>query len=183
LSVASGSGVLANSALAPAPPVLIIGGLGPAEIMISVGESDINKIKMGQEAEIKLDAVDGKIYKGVIKRFDENGNLFQGVVKFNTYLEIIDADDQIKPGMTADIDIITDKLTDVLSVQNTAVKPYQKGRAVRKLGAKGEIEFIPVKIGVRGKEFTQIIEGLSEGQEVIESLTNEKTSKKSLLGF
>ncbi len=183
LSVGSGSGVMANSALAPASPVLIIGGLGPTEIMISVGESDINKIRAGQEAEIKLDAVNGKVYKGVVKRFDENGNLVQGVVKFNTYLEITDADDKIKPGMTADIDIITNKLTDVLSVQNAAVKPYQKGRAVRKLGAKGEIEFIPVKIGVRGKEFTQVLEGLSEGQEVIESLTNEKTSKKSLLGF
>jgi RND family efflux transporter MFP subunit len=183
LSVASGSGVMANSALAPAPPVLVIGGLGPTEIMISVGESDINKIRTGQEAEIRLDAVDGKVYKGAVTRFDENGNLVQGVVKFNTYLEITDADDRIKSGMTADIDIITNKLTDVLSVPNTAVKPYQKGRAVRKLGAGGETEFIPVKIGVRGKEFTQIVEGLSEGQEVIESLTNEKTSKKSMLGF
>jgi Cu(I)/Ag(I) efflux system membrane fusion protein len=85
--------------------------------------------------------------------------------------------------MTADVDIITRKEPGVLSVPNAAVKPYQKGRAVRKLGKNGEIEYLPVKVGIRGKENTQIIEGLVEGQKIIVSLTNEKAPKKSPFGF
>ncbi len=182
LSVVSGNYVAVNTALAPTSAVLVIGGLGPMEIMVSVSESDINKIKVGQEVSVKLDAVDGKLYKGLVTRFDENGTITQGVVKFNMYIEVTDPDEKLKPGMTADVDIVTNTLSDVLSVPNTAIKPYQKGRAVRKLGESGVIEYIPVKIGIKGKEFTQITEGLVEGQEVIESLTNEKTSKTGLFG-
>jgi RND family efflux transporter MFP subunit len=183
LSVIRGSNVSINSQLAPVSPVLIIGGLGMTEIMIGVGETDINKIKTGQEAEIKLNAVSDKIYKGVVARFDENGTITQGVVKFNTYIQITDTDDRIKPGMTADVDIITNKLADVLSVPNTAVKPYQKGRAVRKLNSKGKLEYIPVKTGIRGKEFTQIVGGLEESQEIVVSLTNEKTTRNGIFGI
>ncbi len=183
LSVVKGSSVIVNNVLVPTSPVLIISGLGETEIVVSVGESNINKIKLGQEVEIKLDAVDDKVYKGVVKRFDGNGSITQGVVKFNVYIEITDHDDKLKPGMSADVDIVTNEMKDVLSVSNTAIKPYQKGRAVRKLGSNGKLEFIPVKTGVRGKEFTQIIEGLEEGQEIVASLTNEKTGKKSLFGF
>jgi HlyD family secretion protein len=183
LSVVVGRNVSVNNPLAPSTPVLAIGSIGTTEIMISVGESDINKIKDGQGATIKLDAVDDKVYTGVIRRFDENGTLVQGVVKYNVYIEITNPDGRIKPGMTADVDIVTNELSDVLSVPNTSVKPYQKGRAVRKLDNNGKLEYIPVKIGVRGKEFTQITEGLTEGQEIVVSLTNEKTERKSPFQF
>jgi HlyD family secretion protein len=183
LSVASGSAVLVNNVLAPTSPILVLGGLGPTEIVISVGENDINKIQVGQKADIKLDAVDDRVFQGVVKRFDTGGTITQGVVKFNVYLEVTDFDHRLKPGMTADVDIVTSELTDVLSVPNSAVKPYQKGRAVRRLDNNGKLEYIPIKIGLRGKEFTQIIEGLGPDQEIILSLTNEKTKKTSPLGF
>ncbi|MDD5415947.1 MAG: efflux RND transporter periplasmic adaptor subunit [Candidatus Daviesbacteria bacterium] len=183
LSVVKGSSVVVNNVLVPTVPVLVISGPGETEIVVSVGENDIDKIKTGQEVEIKLDAIDDRIYKGMVKRFDNNGTITQGVVKFNVYIILTDSDDRIKSGMTADVDIVTNKLTDVLAVPNSAIKPYQKGRAVRKLGSNGKLEFIPVKIGLRGKEFTQIIEGLTENQEIVVSLTNEKTGRKSLLGF
>lgn len=183
LSVASGSGVTVNSLLTPSSPVLLIEGPGEAEVAISVGESDVNKIHIGQDAEIFFEAIDNQTYRGKVSRVDTKGTITQSVVKYNVYLEILEADDQLKPGMTADVDIVTNTLTDVLSVPNTAVKPYQKGRAVRKPGKGGEVEYIPVTVGVRGKEFTQIIQGLEEGQEIIVSLTNEKTERKSMFGF
>jgi HlyD family secretion protein len=183
LAIASGSGVLANSPLTPTTPILVIGGLGPAEILISVGESDINKIQLGQKAEIKLDAVDNQTYQGVVRRFDANGSITGGVVKFNVYIEIVNPDHKIRPGMTADVDLTTQELKGVLSVPNAAVKPYQKGKAVRKLDASGSLVFIPVKIGVKGKEFTQISAGLVDGQEVVVSLTNEKAKKTNPLGI
>ncbi|MDD5147322.1 MAG: efflux RND transporter periplasmic adaptor subunit [Candidatus Daviesbacteria bacterium] len=183
LSAVSGSSVVVNNVLVPTMPVLVISGPGETEIAVSVGESDIDKIKTGQEVEIKLDAIDDRVYKGTLKRFDNNGTITQGVVKFNVYIILTDSDDRIKSGMTADVDIVTNKLTDVLAVPNSAVKPYQKGRAVRKLGGSGKLEFVPVKTGLRGKEFTQIIEGLTEGQKIVVSLTSEKTGRKNLLGF
>ncbi|MBU1031310.1 efflux RND transporter periplasmic adaptor subunit [Patescibacteria group bacterium] len=183
LSVASGSSITVNSLLTPSSPVLMIDGPGATEVMVSVGEGDINKIKINQAVDIEADAVSDKVYQGVVKRFDENGTVTESIVKFNVYIEVGSPDDKLKPGMTADVDIITNKLEGVLSVPNTAIKPYQKGRAVRKLGSNGELEFIPVKIGIRGEEFTQITEGLGEGQQIIVSLANEKVERKSPFGF
>ena len=183
LSVIKGSSVTIVNLLAASSPVLIIGGLGSSEITVPVGEGDITKIKIGQPVAIKLDAVKNKVYLGLIKRLDDQGSAIQGVVKFFVYIEITDPDGYLRSGMTADVDITTGELANVLSVPNTAVKPYQKGRAVRILGAKGQLEYLPVKTGIRGKEFTQIIEGLSEGQQILVSLTNEKTPRKSPLGF
>jgi RND family efflux transporter MFP subunit len=183
LAIATGSSVLANNPLVSSLPALIISGLGDTQVMITVGENDINKIQIGQTAQITLDAVDDRTYHGMLDRVDTNGTITQSVVKFNVYIRVTDPDDRLKPGMTADVDIITRKEPDILSVPNTAVKPYQKGRAVRKLGKNGEIEYLPVKIGIRGKEFTQIVEGLDEGQKIIVSLTNEKAPKKSPFGF
>jgi RND family efflux transporter MFP subunit len=183
LAVIKGSGVTAYTALAPPSPVVVITVAVPPEIVIAVGEGDINKISLGQPAVVKLDAVDDREYAGIVNRFDSQGTIIQGVVKFNVYLAITDPDGQPKPGMTVDVDITTRELSDVLSVPNAAVKPYQKGRAVRRLGSKGQIEYLPVKIGVRGKEFTQILEGLTEGQEIIVALSNEKTGKKGLFAM
>lgn len=184
LSVVVGSRVSINNVLVPTSPVLVISGLGDPEIVVAIGESEINKIKTGQEVDIKLDAVANKFYKGTVKRFDDNGSITAGVVKFNVYVAIADHDDRIKPGMTADVDIVTNRLTDALTVPNTAIKPYQKGRAVRILGKNNKLEFIPVETGIRGKEFTQITGGLNEGQEIVVSLASEKTTtRKGLFEF
>ncbi|MDD3003077.1 MAG: efflux RND transporter periplasmic adaptor subunit [Candidatus Shapirobacteria bacterium] len=180
LAVISGSMVMAKSLLSPSDPILFIKSGGLTEILITIGENDINKIDVGQKADVKFDAIENKTYKGVVERFDEKGTVVQGVSKYNLYISIIDADEKIKSGMTADADIITSELTNVLAVPNTAIKPYQKGRAVRVLDDKGNIQYLPVKIGVRGKEFTQIIEGLKEGQKIIVSLTSEQTPKASM---
>jgi HlyD family secretion protein len=183
LSVAAGTNVSVYSLLAPASPVLLIGNSGKTETVVSVGESDINKIEIGQSAAVKLDAVADRTYSAKVIRYDVRGTSVQGVVKFNVYFEITDPDDLIKPGMTADVDIVTRELTNVLSVPNTAIKPYQKGRAVRRIGNDNQLEFIPVKVGIKGKEFSQITDGLTVGQEIVVSLTNEKTQRKSLMGF
>lgn len=180
LSIAVGNTVSVNSPLAPSAPVLFIKSNSPTEILITVGENDINKIKVGQNSNIKLDAIENKVYKGVVQRFDERGTVVQGVPKYNLYILVLDPDENIKSGMTADVDIVTSELTNVLVVPNAAVKPYQKGRAVRILDKNGKIQYLPIKIGVRGKEYTQIIEGLNEGQEIIVSLADEQVKKTGL---
>jgi len=180
LAIIEGTMVTANSLLSPSAPVLFIKSSGLIEILITIGENDINKIEVGQKADIRLDAIENKIYKGIVERFDEKGTFTQGVSKYNLYISVIDADEKIKSGMTTDADIVTSELTDVLAVSNTAIKPYQKGRAVRILDDKGNIQYLPVKIGVKGKEFTQIIEGIEEGQRIIVSLTSEQTPKASM---
>lgn len=180
LAINTGSMVLANSVISPADPVLFIKIYSPTEIIITLGENDINKIKIGQKANIKFDAIENKNFEGNVQRFDEKGTIAQGVARYNVYISVSSFDENIKSGMTADVDIITNELTNVLVISNAAVKPYQKGRAIRILNKDNQIQYLPVKIGVKGKEFTQIIEGVNEGQQIIVSSGSEVAPKASM---
>ena len=102
-------------------------------------------------------------------------------MQYNAYVTILNADAQIRSGMTADVTITTKKRRDVLTVPNSSVKPYKGGRAVRVLDEKTkEVTYIPVEIGIRGKDRTEIIKGISEGTGVITALPNDQIERPSL---
>jgi multidrug efflux pump subunit AcrA (membrane-fusion protein) len=102
------------------------------------------------------------------------------VVRYAAYIQIENPDEKLRPGMSVDADIITKTAKKVLIVPNSSVKPYQGGRAVRVPGENGIVEYIPVEIGIRGVKNTQILKGISEGQEIITSLSNESIKRPGL---
>jgi membrane fusion protein, macrolide-specific efflux system len=177
LSTTKGTSVSINTTIAPTIPVLTITNSAATEISVALSETDINKVKEGQKTSIKIEAARDKSYNGIVRRVDAIGIDDKGVVRYNTYIELINPDENIRPGMTADVTITTKEVKNALTVPNSAVKPYQGGRAVRVAGKKGEIEYLPVIIGIRGEDKTQIIEGLTEGQEIIISLSNEQIQR------
>lgn len=185
LAVREGSAVTAitpGSTRQPSP-VLVVSSPGQIEALVSLSETDIIKIKDGQKAEIEVNAVGDKVYKGKVARVDDVGTENQGVMRYNVYVEIDDPDEELRSGMSADIEITTKEIEGVLSVPNSAVKPYQGGRAVRVFdNDTNEIKYIRVETGVRGKNKTQITKGLTEGQEVITSLSNERIQRPGLFG-
>lgn len=183
LSVAEGVAVKANSPLSPVSPILMVGNIGATEVAISVGENDINKIEAGQEANLEVDAINNKIYRGTVVRVDEIGTITQGVVSYQVYIIFTDPDDMLRVGMGVDTEIITEKLEDVLSVPNSAVKRSKGNRTVRVPGKNGEIEFVNVEIGIKGGERTQIISGLSEDQVIISSTPSDGVKRSSPFGF
>ncbi len=191
------SGVVANVAIIPSgsvrsqasasltetiTPALFITSPAPTEAVIALSESDILQLQSGQNAIIDVNAIDDKEYKGIVRRVDSVGTLDQGVNRYKVYIEILDADSDLRSGMTADVEIITQEVKGVLSVPNSAIKPYQGKKAVRIVGEKGEIKYITVRVGVKGDQTTQILEGLDEGQEIITSLSNEQLKRPGLLG-
>lgn len=182
LSVAPGNSVKANSPTSPTVPLATIANLTTTEILLSLSENDIAKVHEGQDVEVKVNAVQGKKYRGTVRRVDTIGTSQQGIMRYNVYIEVTDADDRLRPGMNVDAVITTNKVTHVLAVPNAAVKPYQGGRAVRIVSKKGDVQYVPVQIGIRGKEKTQILTGIKEGQEVITSLSNEQIKRPGLLG-
>ena len=83
--------------------------------------------------------------------------------------------------MTADVEIETKNLTNILVVPNSAVKPYQGEKAVRVVDkVTKQVKYVPVVVGVKGENKTQILKGINQGQEVIQSLSNEQIKRPSL---
>lgn len=182
LSISKNDSVNIFLATNPSPPVLSITNSNNINIVVPIGQTDIAKIEIGQDAIILPDAYKESSYKAKIIRKDDLGSNSKGIATYNVYLEITNPDFRLKPGMTIDAEITTKKLDQVLTVPNSALVPYQGGKAVRMLEANKQIKFLPVKIGSKGENRTQILEGLKENQEIITSV-NKKSQGRGLLGL
>lgn len=182
LAVTTGSSVKANSPTSPQRPLATIANNTTTEVVVSLSENDIAKVQPGQVATLEINAIHDKKYTGFVQRVDTLGTVDQGVIRYNAYIQVSNPDDRLRPGMNVDVEITTKTLPNVLSVPNAAVKPYQGGRAVRIVGKDGQVEYIPVQIGIRGTEKTQILKGLTEGQEVITTLGNDQIKRSGFFG-
>ncbi len=186
MSIAKGSTVsIANPAVAASlKPALILSQESKTEASILITESDVSKIKEGQRVSVKVNALDDKQFSAKVDRVDSIGTNNQGVVTYTAYLTFDDENIILKPGMTVDAEIVTEELKGVLSVPNSAVKPYKGGRAVRVPDAKTpeKFKYVPVVIGIRGKDKTQIVKGVSEGDEIITTLSNEALKRPGPFG-
>ncbi len=165
-----------------ASPILVIGTAKEYTVKIQINEVNIDNIKVGQEATVTISAIKDKTFKGEVTRVDDYGTDTSGVITYNVYVKITDPDKQIKPLMSAVVVIQTTKHENALVVPNSAVKPYKGGKAVQvkdtsKPGS--QLKYIQVKVGIKSTNNTEILEGVTEGTEVVTGTGTTSTTAKS----
>ena len=97
---------------------------------VQVSEVDINGVAIGQTATLSFDAILGKTYNGKVVEVGQAGDTIQGVVSFTVTVELTDADEQVKPGMTAAVNVIVEEVKDTLLIPNRAVRLIDGERVV-----------------------------------------------------
>ncbi len=127
-------------------------------IEVEVSEIDINRVRPGQPVTLTLDAVPGRTYNGTVIEVGLTGMVVQGVVNFPVTVEILDADEQVRPGMTTAVNIIVEQIEDVLLVPNRAVR-LQDGRRVVYVLRDGTPVAVPVALGASSDTDSQVLEG------------------------
>ena len=126
---------------------------------VSLSEVDINRIAVGQSVSITFDAISGKEYRGIVNEVASVGDVTsQGAASFVVTVELTNADDDIKPGMTAAVNIIIEQLQDVLLVPNRAVRIFDGERAVYIL-VDGQGGWVQVTLGVSSGVESQVLAG------------------------
>ncbi len=149
-------------------PVLIIGNeTGEYTIQTAVSEVYANKIKLGQRVTILFNGIVNKVYKGHVIQLDTFGTNTQGVITYNVFVAMDTIDQDIRQGMSAILTINAAERRDVLTAANGAIVTYEGKKAVQVLKENREVEFIPVKVGLRGNTRTEIISGIDEGTDII----------------
>lgn len=165
-----------------ASSVLVIGTETENIVKIQINEVDVNKVKVGQEATVTISAIKDKTFKGEVTRVDDYGTDTSGVITYNVYVKVTNPDKQIRPLMSAVVVIQTTKHENALVVPNSAVKPYKGGKAVqvRDTSKPGnQLKYVQVKTGIKNTTQTEILEGVTEGAEVVTSTTSSTTTKSS----
>jgi len=169
-----------NYALGETPnqttPVITLLGTERYEIKVDIPESDITKIKVGEKTSIELDAFGSDhSFSGAITFIDPAQTVIKDVTYYKTTVNFNQDswNDQIKPGMTANITVVASDLSDVLYIPQRAVKIRSTtlgevpGKYVEIL-ANGQPQERDIAIGLRGDNgLVEITSGLSEGESVI----------------
>lgn len=148
---------------------------------ISLNEIDASKVKIGQKTNATFDAVEGLTLTGKVSNIDTIGTVSQGVVSYNVEITFDTQDERIKPGMSVSVVIIIDVRQDVLMVSNSAVKSKNDTYYVEVLSQSDSNQpgQKPVEIGISDDTNTEIISGLSEGDQVITKTSTSSSTTKS----
>ncbi len=158
---------------------------------ITLNEIDATKVKVGQKVTLTFDAVDGLTLTGEVADVDGIGTVSQGVVSFGVTIVFDTDNDSIKPGMSVNAAIITAVKQDVLEVPSSAVKTVGGSTFVDIFtppladiaGAQGTESKVPptqkeVTVGLVSDAETEIVSGLSEGDQIVSRTITVSTTKK-----
>lgn len=145
------------------------------EIESNIPEADIVKIKIGNEVKLTLDAYgDDLVFAARVISINPAETFVEGVPTYKTTLQFIEEDGRIKSGMTANMDILTEKREQVITAPQRAVFTKEGKKFVRILDNSGSILEREVKTGIRGSNGNmEIIDGLTEGERIITFMETE----------
>jgi HlyD family secretion protein len=207
LSVEVGERVTGASQFSSGTEIMRIANLDVMEVKVEVNETDIVRVSLLDTALVEVDAYLERKFKGVVTEIatsaNTTGTSVDQVTNFDvkirllkdSYQDLIQKEDKIsspfRPGMSATVEIQTERVNNVLSVPIQAVttradttgrvktvkeKREESKQKKNNLSPEQEYVFVyddgkailtPVKTGIQDNMYIQILEGVNEGDEVI----------------
>jgi HlyD family secretion protein len=137
------------------------------EIKANISEVDIAKVKINDKVEITFDALGpDKKFAGSITEIDPAQTEISGVIYYKTTTIFTGNSEIIKPGMTANLDIITAQKDNAVIIPFQALKEKNEQKYVQILEDK-ILRDVFVKVGLRGDVNIEVLSGLEGGEEVV----------------
>jgi macrolide-specific efflux system membrane fusion protein len=129
-------------------------------------ESDIAKVKKGQQASVTFDAMQGTRASGKVTAIDQTSTTTNNVVQYGVTVTLTDPPTGLRIGATATVQVTTASAENVLYVPTAAVRTAGGQSSVTVLSGGKQVPKI-VQIGTQGDQGTEIKSGLNEGDQVV----------------
>ena len=183
-------GEMALGGMFQAEVLMIIADLSRMEVIIDVNENDVVSISKGDTAEIEIDAFLDTLFYGVVNEVAlvpqvAGVGTQQQVTNFQVKVRMINVPDGIRPGMSATVDIITDKKERVLAIPIQSLTARKKGAELLEMGEKSKNNFEPKDKESEMEELVFIItdsEGFVDRGEKTQNNDNKKKFNKAKKG-
>jgi HlyD family secretion protein len=167
----------------PGTVLLTISDMSKVETEMEVDEAAIPNVKLGQTAQIRIDAYPNQSFNGIVTEVGGSPILrtsTQEAIKFKVKIQIQNPPDTIKPGLSAQADIFTGMSNNALSipfqaliVRDIVLKEGEKFNPGDRRDEEGvyvvegdKVKFVPVKTGLTGDLSVEILSGLNENDVV-----------------
>lgn len=147
-------------------PAVSLADLSAFELEVPVAEVDVTRVRAGQPVEVGLESQREVRLRGVVAYVNPVAQVTQGVVSYRVTIEISEPDAALRSGMTAEARIVVEERQGVLLVPTRAVRPEGSGYVAEVL-RDGQVVTVPVRLGAASETMSEVLEGLSEGDEVV----------------
>jgi HlyD family secretion protein len=177
---------------------LIAQDLTKMQVDTSVDESDVERVRLTQAATFSVGSVSGRTFSGQVVQVRKAPLVLQNVVTYDVVISAGNPELKLLPGMTANVQIVTDQKDNALKVPNAALRFRPPGAdtgpaAVQGSGPRsvpgaarpgsagqvwvadpgGKLRAIPLRLGITDGSVTEVLEGeLTDQQDVIVGMTS-----------
>ena len=164
------------------PPLFTIAkDLTDMRVIANVDEADIGEVKEGQRVTFTVDAFPEDTFQGFVSQVRQEAAAESNVVTYEVVISAPNEDLKLKPGLTANVNIFTLEMKDILTIPNKALRftpneaMLSEGETIQNAEGKTKVwvkegsvlKAIPVKTGMTNGTLTQVLEGLAPGTEII----------------
>jgi HlyD family secretion protein len=185
LNAEQGETVVPGSTNLPGSVIMTVADMSVLLAEVEVSEVDVVNVALGQEAEVKVDALGSEPQKGHVVEIATSGRRdpTQGTIRFRVKVALYDPDPSLRPAMTAKVDILTATSNDAITAPIQAVVKRtldDQGEEVKGTAGKGieesDVVYViaddeaaarAVETGISDELYVEIIDGLTNGQQVI----------------
>jgi HlyD family secretion protein len=141
----------------------------PASLYVKavVDEADAFRVRVGQRALVSLDALQGGKLEGRVADLSAViSSARQESRTSEVKIRLADPSIALKPGFSADIEIIVEEVPNVLTLPTHVILERERGKYVQVV-SDGRVQERPIRAGVSNWDFTEVTAGLQEGDRVI----------------
>ncbi|MCC6151249.1 MAG: efflux RND transporter periplasmic adaptor subunit [Planctomycetes bacterium] len=149
----------------------LLGDISVLHVLGSLDEADYGRVQRNRDVQIKVDAYPDRVFEGKVAAISPQGKSESNVVTFDLDVVVTDKKaNMLRPGMSADLQVIVNKVENTLMVPVTAVK----AEAGKQFVAKPDGEAVNIKCGPSDGTNVAVLEGVKEGDEI--RLNNQRAN-------
>lgn len=171
----------------PGTVLLTISDMSIVEATMDVDETDIPQVKIGQKANVTIDAYPNRTFSGTVTEVGSSPrerSLTGGTeaVNFEVKIQLDAPPRDVRPGFSTSAEIITGTRSKVVAIplQALVVRENPKDPKAKTQSAGGEqegvytylkdeqkVKFVPIRTGISGETAVEVVSGLQPGQEIV----------------
>lgn len=177
------------NAVQAAPTIVKLADLETMTVKAQVSEADVTRVHAGQKVHFNILGEPERRYEARLRAVEpapesmaadtsanpgggsSAGGATSTAVYYNGLFDIANTDHQLRPAMTAQVNIIMDEADRALIIPAGALNgtPPDGRRVVRVVDSRGHVEPRPVQVGINNRVMAQVLSGLTAGERVIVS--------------
>ncbi|HSJ58393.1 MAG TPA: efflux RND transporter periplasmic adaptor subunit [Anaerolineae bacterium] len=149
-------------------PAFILADLSSYHVDVMVDEIDIARVQAGQPVTLTLDALPGTALRGEVAQIADAAQIDTGVVSYKVTVSLSPGDAPLRAGMTANVDIITERREEVLLVPNRFIRiDRTTGQTFVDKLVDGTVQTFEVQTGLRDETYSEVLAGIEAGDIVV----------------